>query len=49
MWHTEQPVAPAPLYLLSRLVRASGFKVVLTGEGADEILVKRIIAPKALD
>ena len=41
IWHTEQPVlrtAPAPLYLLSRLVRESGFKVVLTGEGADEIL-----------
>lgn len=38
--HTEQPVlrtAPAPLYLLSKLVRDSGFKVVLTGEGADEI------------
>ncbi len=41
IWHTEQPVlrtAPAPLYLLSKLVRDSGFKVVLTGEGADEIL-----------
>ena len=39
--HTEQPVlrtAPAPLYLLSGLVRQSGFKVVLTGEGSDEIL-----------
>ncbi len=41
MWHTEKPVirtAPAPLYLLSKLVRDSGYKVVLTGEGADEIL-----------
>lgn len=41
IWHTEQPIlrtAPAPLYLLSRLVRENGFKVVLTGEGADEIL-----------
>ncbi len=41
IWHTEQPVlrtAPAPLYLLSKLVRDSGFKVVLTGEGSDEIL-----------
>ncbi len=41
IWHTEKPVlrtAPAPLYLLSRLVRNSGFKVVVTGEGADEIL-----------
>jgi asparagine synthase (glutamine-hydrolysing) len=29
--------APAPLYLLSGLVRESGIKVVLTGEGADEM------------
>jgi len=39
--HTERPIvrtAPAPLYLLSRLVRDSGYKVVLTGEGADEML-----------
>ena len=38
--HTERPIlrtAPAPLYLLSRLVRQSGIKVVLTGEGADEM------------
>ncbi|MGQ9626014.1 MAG: asparagine synthase (glutamine-hydrolyzing) [Anaerolineae bacterium] len=41
IWHTETPIlrtAPAPLYLLSALVRESGFKVVLTGEGADEVL-----------
>lgn len=41
IWSTEQPVlrtAPAPLYLLSQHVRQSGFKVVLTGEGADEVL-----------
>ena len=41
VWHAEQPIlrtAPAPLFLLSRLVRDSGYKVVLTGEGADEIL-----------
>jgi asparagine synthase (glutamine-hydrolysing) len=41
IWHTEKPVlrtAPAPLYLLSRLVRNSGYKVVVTGEGADEVL-----------
>lgn len=40
IWHTEKPVirtAPAPMYLLSQLVRDSGYKVVLTGEGADEI------------
>ena len=28
---------PVPLYALSRLVRDSSFKVVLTGEGADEV------------
>lgn len=41
VWHTERPVlrtAPAPLYLLSKLVRESGFKVVVTGEGADEVM-----------
>ncbi|HXT39204.1 MAG TPA: asparagine synthase (glutamine-hydrolyzing) [Candidatus Angelobacter sp.] len=41
IWHTEVPVmrtAPAPMFLLSRLVRETGFKVVLTGEGADEFL-----------
>jgi asparagine synthase (glutamine-hydrolysing) len=38
--HAETPVlraAPAPLYLLSKLVRDAGFKVVVTGEGADEV------------
>ncbi|MHC4179200.1 MAG: asparagine synthase (glutamine-hydrolyzing), partial [Planctomycetota bacterium] len=41
IWHAERPVlrtAPAPLYLLSRLVHDAGYKVVLTGEGADEML-----------
>jgi len=41
VWHTEVPLmrtAPAPMFLLSQLVRDSGFKVVLTGEGADEFL-----------
>jgi asparagine synthase (glutamine-hydrolysing) len=36
----EKPVfrtAPVPLYLLSDKVREMGYKVVLTGEGADEI------------
>ena len=40
IWHTEKPIlrtAPAPLYLLSKLVRENQFKVVLTGEGADEM------------
>jgi asparagine synthase (glutamine-hydrolysing) len=38
--HTERPIlrtAPAPLFLLSRLVHEAGIKVVLTGEGADEM------------
>ncbi|MCP4074396.1 MAG: asparagine synthase (glutamine-hydrolyzing) [Hyphomicrobiales bacterium] len=38
--HTEQPVlrtAPAPLFALSDLVHQKGYKVVLTGEGADEV------------
>jgi asparagine synthase (glutamine-hydrolysing) len=42
IWHAETPLvrtAPAPLYLLAKLVRQHGFKVVLTGEGADEILL----------
>jgi asparagine synthase (glutamine-hydrolysing) len=37
---TERPIlrtAPAPLFRLSGLVREQGFKVVLTGEGADEV------------
>ena len=41
LWHTEVPVlrtAPVPMLLLSRLVRDQGYKVVLTGEGADEVL-----------
>ncbi|RWL11854.1 MAG: asparagine synthase (glutamine-hydrolyzing) [Mesorhizobium sp.] len=36
----ERPIirtAPAPLYQLSGLVRQAGLKVVLTGEGADEV------------
>jgi asparagine synthase (glutamine-hydrolysing) len=39
--HSEMPVlrtAPAPMQLLSGLVRRSNVKVVLTGEGADEVL-----------
>jgi len=41
VWHAERPIlrtAPAPMYMLSRLVRDSGYKVVLTGEGSDEML-----------
>lgn len=38
--HAETPIlraAPAPLFLLSELVRDNGYKVVVTGEGADEV------------
>ena len=40
LWHAESPIlrtAPTPLMLLSGLVREQGYKVVLTGEGADEV------------
>lgn len=39
--HAEKPMlrtAPGPLLLLSRFVHEAGFKVVLTGEGSDELL-----------
>jgi asparagine synthase (glutamine-hydrolysing) len=41
VWHAEKPLvrtSPAPLFLLSKLVRSHGYKVVLTGEGSDEML-----------
>lgn len=41
IYRTEAPVlrsAPAPMSILSGLVRQQGYKVVLTGEGADEVL-----------
>jgi asparagine synthase (glutamine-hydrolysing) len=60
IWHTETPIvraAPAPLQLLSRLVRNRGYKVVLTGEGSDEVFggydiykeakVRRFVAAQA--
>ena len=40
VWHCEKPLlrtAPLPMFHLSRLVRDNGFKVVLSGEGADEV------------
>ena len=40
IWHTETPIlrtAPVPMSLLSQLVKKEGYKVVLTGEGADEV------------
>jgi len=41
VYHFERPVfrtAPVPLFLLSKMVHDEGIKVVLTGEGADEVL-----------
>ncbi|MGC9038724.1 MAG: asparagine synthase (glutamine-hydrolyzing) [Roseiflexus sp.] len=41
IWHTEMPIlrtSPAPLFILSQLVRDHSYRVVLTGEGADEFL-----------
>lgn len=41
VWHTEMPLtrtAPTPMLLLSRLVKEHNIKVVMTGEGSDEIL-----------
>jgi asparagine synthase (glutamine-hydrolysing) len=40
LWHIETPIvrtAGVPLMLLADRVRAEGLKVVLTGEGADEV------------
>jgi asparagine synthase (glutamine-hydrolysing) len=40
IWHTEATIlrtAPTPLLLLSEKVRQQNYKVVLTGEGADEV------------
>ena len=40
VWHAETPLlrtAPTPLMLLAERVHAEGYKVVLTGEGADEV------------
>jgi asparagine synthase (glutamine-hydrolysing) len=42
VWHTETPIlrtAPAPLFMLSELVRENNVKVVLTGEGGDELFL----------
>jgi len=42
LWHTETPVlrtASVPMYHLAKLTKQSGIKVVLTGEGADELFL----------
>lgn len=41
VWHTEFPIlrtSSVPMYLLSKKVRESNIKVVMTGEGADEFM-----------
>jgi asparagine synthase (glutamine-hydrolysing) len=41
VWHSEMPLlrtAPVPMLLLSGLVKEHDIKVVMTGEGADEML-----------
>ena len=51
IWHTETPIlrtAPAPMFLLSKLVRDNHYKVVLTGEGADEFLAGYDIFKEAM-
>ncbi len=40
VWYSEKPLlrtAPVPLYLLAKSVRNQNLKVVLTGEGSDEV------------
>ncbi|MCC6405967.1 MAG: asparagine synthase (glutamine-hydrolyzing) [Planctomycetes bacterium] len=42
VWSAEMPLfrtAPAPMQMLSESVRADGLKAVLSGEGADEVLL----------
>lgn len=42
VWHCEMPLlraSPAALFLLSKAVQAAGIKTILTGEGADELLL----------
>lgn len=41
VWHTEAPLlrtAPVPMCLLAKSVKEQNIKVVITGEGADELL-----------
>lgn len=51
IWHTETPImrtSPAPMFLLSKLVHDRNYKVVLTGEGADEFLAGYDIFKEAM-
>lgn len=41
IWHCEIPLlrtSPSPMFMLSKVVRENNIKVVITGEGADELL-----------
>lgn len=41
VWHSEMPLlrtSPSPMFSLSKKVRENNIKVVITGEGADELL-----------
>ncbi|MBN1414622.1 MAG: asparagine synthase (glutamine-hydrolyzing) [Bacteroidales bacterium] len=51
VWHAEIPVlrtAPVPMFCLSKKVRESNIKVVITGEGADEMLAGYDIFKEAI-
>ncbi len=51
VWHTETPVlrtAPVPMYCLSKKVRENNIKVVMTGEGADEMFAGYDIFKEAI-
>lgn len=51
IWHIETPIlrtAPIPLFMLSSLVKSQNIKVVLTGEGADEVFAGYDIFKEAL-
>lgn len=51
VWHAETPIlrtAPVPMFLLSELLHQRGFRVALTGEGADEVFAGYDIFKEAL-
>lgn len=51
VWHSEIPIlrtAPVPMFCLSKKVRESNIKVVITGEGADEMLAGYDIFKEAI-
>jgi asparagine synthase (glutamine-hydrolysing) len=51
LWHSEIPLlrtGPVPMFLLSKNVHQNGIKVVITGEGADEMLTGYNIFKEAI-